>query len=162
MEAGEDDPGHPLYWEKFLREAAAAFEPAPEAALSFEVLRALYASITSHYGHACAMTGERFEPSGNLLRDDVEIVAIRPLAAGGALHVHNFLCLSPAAADAFRRGHLAVGPGLELLADLSRIDPELLERLSPIGRLAVPESPVARPDPEALAFHRSHIFLSGA
>ncbi|ODT77441.1 MAG: hypothetical protein ABS76_27025 [Pelagibacterium sp. SCN 64-44] len=162
MAADEDDPGDPLYWEKFLAEVSAAFEPAPETPPSLEVFRALYASVIKYYGHACAMTGEQFAPSGSLLRDDVEIVPIRQRADGGSLHVSNFLCLSPAAANAFQRGHVAVGPGLELLVDLSRVDPELLEKLNPQGRLLVPENPLARPDPLALGFHRQHVFLSGA
>ncbi|WP_323013565.1 hypothetical protein [Devosia sp.] len=162
MGANENDPGDLLYWKKFLAEAGTAFEPTPEPSPSFEMLRELYASIISQYGHACAMTGERFAPAEGLLHDTLEIVAIRPLVAGGALHVSNFLCLSPAAANAFHRGHLAVGPGLELLADLSRIDPELLERLNPQGRLRVPDNPLTHPDPQALAFHRHHIFLAGA
>lgn len=162
MGADEDDPGHPRYWEKFLAEASATFEHAPEPPPSPEVLQALYAGIISHYSYACAMTGKKFAPSERLLRDDIEIVAIRPLADGGALHVRNFLCLSPAAAHAFRLGHVSIGPGLELLADLSRIDPELLESLSPLGRLAVPENPLVQPDPGALAFHRRRVFLSAA
>lgn len=160
MAAEEDDPGHPLYWQKFLAEAGAAFEPAPETSISMEALRALYASIISHYRHACAMTGERFAPPEGLLHEALEVIAIRPPAAGGLRHASNFLCLSPAAANAFRRGHVAVGPELELLVDLSRIDPELLEHLNPRGRLIVPENPLARPDPQALAFHREHV--SGA
>ena len=82
-----------------------------------------------------------------------------PLAAGGALHVRNFLCLTSVAANAFRRGHLAVGPAFQIIVDLSHIDPELLEALNPIGRLRLPEMPIGRPDPDALAFHRAKIFL---
>lgn len=162
MGQDEDDPGDPQYWEKFLAEAGAAFEPAPETAPSLEVIRALYASIIRYYGYSCAMTGEQFAASEMVPRDDIEVVPIWPRAEGGPLHASNFLCLSPAAANAFQRGHIAVGPGLELLVDLSRIDRDLLERLNPQGHLLAPDVPVSQPDPQALGFHRKHIFLSGA
>lgn len=157
---GEDDPSDPLYWQKFLAEAGANFEIEPSAPPSIDTLRQLYSSALSNYGYTCAMTGVCFDPPTDFLHEDLEIAAIRPLANGGALHVSNFLCLEFTAASAFRRGHIAIGKGFELIPDLSRIDPELLERLNPIGRLRLPEADIARPDPSALAFHRTSIFLA--
>ena len=154
----EDDPGHPLYWRKFLEEAGARYEAEPNAPPSIDTLRQLYSGVLANYSYACAMTSERFDPPGDFLHEDLQIAAIKPLFAGGALHVSNFLCLEAAAAQAFRRGHVTIGPEYELIVDLSRIDPELLERLNPLGRLNLPGAEVGRPDKAALEFHRSRIF----
>ena len=161
VEPPDDDPGNPLYWQKFLSEANTPFDADPEPP-SLETLRSLYSSVLVNYGHACAMTGVRFPPPAEFLHDSLEIAAIQPLAAGGVLHVSNFLCLERRAADAFRAGHIAVCPRHELIVDLSRIDPELLERLNPLGKLRLPQSEVAQPMQSALDFHREHVFLGRA
>lgn len=155
----DDDPGSPTYWQKLFAEASTPFEAEPELKPTLETLRSLYASVLAGYGYTCAMTGRRYAPPQELLHEDLQLVPIRPLSSGGALHVSNFLCLETDAANAFRAGHLAIGPALQLLADLSVVDPELLERLNPIGRLSLPHADVAQPDPLALAYHREHIFL---
>jgi predicted restriction endonuclease len=152
-----DDPGKPEYWLHGMDEAAAPFvhDPAP----SLQTLTDFYGAVVRAYGYRCAMTGLAGEPALGVMRDGLEVVAIRPLAHGGALHVSNFLCLSDAARTAFERGHIAIGPKLELLVDLSRIDSELLERLHRPGRLRPPEGAQAQPDQRALAYHRSKMFL---
>jgi predicted restriction endonuclease len=157
--SSDDDPGDPLYWQKLFAEASTPFEEEQEQKPSIETLRGLYASVLSAYEHTCAMTGEQYSPPPDLLHETLHIAAIRPLPRGGLLHVSNFLCLERSVADAFREGHISVGSQLELIVDLSRIDPELLERINPLGRLRLPTSEVARPDRAALAFHREHIFL---
>lgn len=154
-----DDPGKPDYWLGGLAEATAPFSYSDDASASHERLALLYAAVLSAYDHSCAMTGLAGKPALGVMLEGLEVVAIRPLADGGALHVSNFLCLCDAARTAFERGHIAIGPELELLADLSRIDPELLERLNPLGRLRPPEGAQAQPDPAALAQHRHVIFL---
>ena len=156
----DDDPGSPLYWQKLFAEASTPFETEPEQGPSIDTLRGLYASVLSSYDHTCAMTGVRFAPPEELLHDELQIAAIRPLPQGGQLHVSNFLCLERHAANAFRDGHLSIGPRLELIVDLSRIDPELLERLEPLGRLRLPSSDVAQPDLAAISYHRERVFLS--
>ena len=59
---------------------------------------------------------------------------------------------------AWTHGHLTVGHELGLLADLARIEPELLEAIRPEFQLLVPEDPQLWPDPEHIAFHREHVF----
>lgn len=159
--ASEDaeNPGNPSYWQKFLSEAASRYEVEPVVPPSIETLRQLYASVLADYGYACAMTGAQFGPPQDFLHEDLQLAAIRPLPSGGALHVSNFLCLQTTAAEAFRQGHIGVGPSYQLIADLSRIDPELLEQINPSGRLRLPVSEIARPDAAALAFHRDTVFL---
>ena len=154
-----DDPSHPLYWQKFLSEAESPYQAEPAEPPSIDVLRQLYTSELAKYGYACANTGAQFAAPPDFMHDQLQLAAIRPLASGGALHVSNFLCLETAAADAFRQGHVSVGKSLGLIVDLSRIDPELLERINPLGRLRLPESEIARPDAAALAYHRHNVFL---
>lgn len=154
-----DDPGKPDYWLGGMAEAAAPFTHVDTTAIQHERLALFYAAVLRAYDSCCAMTGERGKPALGVMLDGLEVVAIRPLADGGALHVSNFLCLSDAARTAFEAGHIAVGPELELLVDLSRIDPELLERLNPLGRLRRPEGAQAQPDPAALAHHRATLFV---
>lgn len=159
-EPPHDDPGHPLYWQKLFAEDSARYDPEPPQRASLETLRSLYSSVLANYDFACAMTGERFAPPDEFLHDSLAIAAIRPLTAGGPLHVSNFLCLEHHVAQAFREGHISVGPGLELIVDLSQLDPELLERLNPLGKLTLPQAAVAQPDRDAIAFHREHVFLA--
>ena len=156
----EDDPSDPAYWNKFLGEGHTPFEPEPDHTPDIDTLRSLYAAVLSNYNYTCAITGRAYPPPAELLHDKLEVTPIQPLHLGGALHVSNFLCLEPEASQAFRAGHLAVGPQRQILADLSLVDPELLERTNPIGRLHLPELDVARPDPQALAFHRRHFFAA--
>jgi len=158
----EDDPRDPAYWNKFLAEGPTPFEPAPEHKPTIETLRSLYAAVLVNYQYRCAMTGRQFTPPEALLHEDLKITPIRPLPLGGPLHVSNFLCLAPEADTAFRAGHITIGPQCELVVDLSRIDPELVEVLNPIGRLRLPEAEIGQPDPAALRFHRERIFLNNS
>lgn len=154
-----DDPGKPEFWLDGLDEAATGFVYDGAPAPSTDTLTDLYAAVLRAYDNRCAMTGVRGKPALGVMLDGLEVVAIRPLADAGALHVSNFVCLSEAAQTAFEAGHIAIGPGLELLVDLSRIDPELLERLNPLGRLRRPEGHQAQPDQAALAWHRGTVFV---
>ncbi|MET3923966.1 hypothetical protein [Devosia sp. 2618] len=155
----DDDPGHPRYWQNLFGEASTPFEAEPDQPVALDTLRALYSAVLSNYDFTCAMTGARFAPPSEFLHDELAIAAIRPLTAGGMLHVSNFLCLERHAAEAFRDGYISVGPGLELIVDLSQLDPELLERLNPLGKLTLPQVEIAHPDRTAIAFHREHVFL---
>jgi predicted restriction endonuclease len=156
----EYSPGDPQYWQKLFAEESVPFEPELTSSNTVDTLRGLYSSVLADYEYTCAMTGVNFGVPQEFLHDALAIAPIRPLDSGGKLHVSNFLCLENRAAHAFRAGHISVGPRLQLLVDLSRIDPELLESLNPIGRLNTPRVDVAMPDAEALAYHRAHVFLS--
>ena len=154
---GADDPGKPAFWLHGLEEAPTPFqglEPPP-----LETYAALYRVVLANYDYCCALTGLKAhsdEPDASL-----RVCAIRPRGAGGNLHVSNFLCLSPAADQAFMAGHLTIGPHYQIIVDLRHVDPELLAALNADGRLAIPMDPDAAPDPLALAFHRSRVFLAG-
>jgi hypothetical protein len=108
------------------------------------------------WNYRCAVTGTRFAPTDAPSR--LEVIAIRPRAAGGPLHVQNCLPLVAMAASAWRQGWIAAGPGLDILAVQNRLDPDLLERMRPEGTLLVPDRPELAPDPEHVTYHREHVF----
>ena len=158
MTGGRDrEAGQPDYWSKILAEAATAFEPAPVSAPSLETIRQLYVSVLQQNNHTCCMTGQQFARSA--LGDGLVVAPIRPLGLGGALHASNLLCLSRAADQAFRRGDLTIGPNLQLIADLSRLDSQLLDKLNPNGLLRIAANGPS-PDVDAIRFHRQEVFLS--
>lgn len=134
-------------------EAAFAYDAPPPQEL--ETFAALGTSLLHHYGHGCALTGQ--SPAAHSF-DDLRIVPIRPLAEDGPVHVSNCLPLAPAAADAFSAGHLTVAGDLRVIVDVARIDQDLLLRLNPLGRLAVPRDEALRPDRRHLAWHRRRFF----
>ena len=157
-DGGIDDPGKPAYWLRGLEEAAVpfgGFEAEP-----LETYAGLFQSVLSHYRYQCALTG--LEAGAGSAHSPLEVTPLRPHDAGGSLQVSNFLCLSAEAHRAFEAGHLTIGPGYEIIVDLSRLDPELLTKLNADGRLALPQDPEVAPDPEGLAFHRSQVFLRAA
>lgn len=108
------------------------------------------ALVFEAYGHGCAFTGRDLraeaaaDPRGYLL-----VLGTDPLTTDPTL-------LIPASLDAihaYERGHLALGPRYNFLVDLEAIDPELLESLNPIGRLAAPSDPSFYPSQSAMTAH---------
>lgn len=116
--------------------------------------------VLERWNYRCAVTGERF-PGATGTHDELEVVAIRPLALGGPLHVRNCLPMVTAAADAWRRGYLGVTHKLELIVVERHVDVDLLERMRPSRTLLVPDGADLGPDPEHLAYHRQHVFGTG-
>lgn len=121
---------------------------------SLEIYKTVHDQAMARYGFRCALTGQAFAPGDPALH----VVALQPLALGGPLHVGNFLPMCEAAAFEFEHGHIAIDAHLGLMAHLDRVDPELLEKLNPLGRLIDPAKPDQRPDAQALAFHRKATF----
>ena len=87
-----------------------------------------------------------------------DIVAIRPREFGGALHTRNYMPMVPIAARAWEHGVISIGANGDVIADLSALDPDLLESMDSGGRLLLPDDPSRHPDPANLAYHRQHIF----
>jgi hypothetical protein len=103
------------------------------------------------YDYRCAFTGQSLaaaaaaDPLGVLLRLGSADERLRP---GLAI---------PACADAigaYERGHLSLFSNGGFILAPEYADPELLERLRPIGRLAEPTDPAFQPNQGALARHR--------
>ena len=106
-------------------------------------------AIFAAYGNRCAFTGAdlkadaKADPFGCVLRLGGE-----PIGLGNIIPA----CLD--AIYAYERGRLAIGSRFEFLVALDRIDPELLERLNPIGRLSLPADPAFYPNAALLKAHR--------
>ncbi len=116
--------------------------------------------VLQRWDYRCAVTGERF-PAAAGVHDELEVVAIRPLALGGPLHVRNCLPMVSAAANAWLRGDIGVTHGLEIIVVERHVDVALLERMRPSRMLLVPGDAELGPDPEHLAYHRQHVFGAG-
>jgi len=131
-----------------------------ELPAGFEVLAgleattgAVLATLRRETGGRCVLTGARLAP-------DALPVAIR-WAGTERLHLNNLLLLSPAAETAFREGHLTIRDDFSIIVDVRRIDPELLGRFNPDGRLRVPDNPLLQPSAANLAWHRRWVFGLG-
>ncbi|WDR01239.1 hypothetical protein PSQ19_10260 [Devosia algicola] len=138
-------------------EAAAWFDPAPE----MEAHLAIYQQVLVAYGFHCALTGQKFDSISDGVHTALQVVAIRPRALGGPLHVSNYLCLADMAARAFARGHWLVDDDYGVVADRRVMVPELARALRVEGRLLLPEDRLYHPDRTQLAWHRTRI-LNGA
>jgi predicted restriction endonuclease len=119
----------------------------------------LYRAVLAAYGLVCAVTGLQFAEERGI-HSALQVVAIRPLHLGGELSVRNFIPMVPMAADAWQRGAISAGPGLEIIAVLDRLSPDLLEAMVPSGRLLAPADPALSPAPDNLEFHRARILAS--
>lgn len=135
-------------------EAAGVFGQAP----TLDTHAAIHQQVLQAYDFRCALTGQKYEATHKGVHPDLRVVAIRPRAAGGPLHVSNFLCLSLDAERAFLLGHVVIGDDFAMVPDLSVMDPELAARLNPDG-LLLPRDPLYYPDGAQLAFHR-HAMLA--
>ena len=108
------------------------------------------AAIFGAYGYACAFTGKDLhaeaaaDPRGYLLNIGTDPLTVDPTL---------LIPASLAAIHAYERGHLALGPRYNFLADMETIDPELLEALNPIGRLTAPSDPSFYPSHAAMTAH---------
>ena len=79
--------------------------------------------------------------------------SIRPLTEGGGATIENFLFLDPAPGELFAHFAWTVGPADQIIVDAAAMQPDVIETISPTGRLVLPESLKDRPDPDALAWH---------
>lgn len=137
-------------------EATAVFANDREAAL--EAYLKVHDRALERWGYRCVLTGAQFGPAAIRPHPGLRVVAIRPRELGGPLHVRNYLPMVPEAEQAWTHGHITLGPSFGFQVSERLIDPELRERLLPLGRLALPEEPSLWPDLELIAYHRANIF----
>lgn len=154
---------------QILREASAA-EISPQALAEAQAVFAhdrkagldaylgVHDRVLQRWKHRCVFTGAQFEPSETRPHPQLKVVAIRPRELGGQLHVRNYLPMVADAERAWVHGHLALGSGFGFLVAERLIDPELQERLLPLGQLDLPAEPSLWPDGESVAYHRANIF----
>ena len=113
--------------------------------------------VLAAYDYTCAATRARFNAE-TAVSSNIVVVAIHPIETGGRLVHSNLLPLVPDAAQALRDGDFTIGVDLEIIVDLSRIDPQLLRTLHHSGKLLLPGDRQSVPDPESLHYHRHAIF----
>jgi hypothetical protein len=140
-----------------VREAERA--GAAEAGTSFASVptEATYVAIRDQvlrsFRHQCAFTGAADVPGARL-----SIVAIRPRADGGPLHVANYLPMVPGLERPWRSGHFSVGADYRILGDLYRLAPELQDSMVALFRMLLPDHAADYPNPDLLAWHRANVF----
>ena len=111
--------------------------------------------VLDAYGRACAVTREHSLPA-------LDAEHIKPFAIGGAHRPSNGLALRADLHRLFDRGYVTVdaegrfqvGQRLSDEFHNGRLYDELAGR-----RLAIPAESAEQPDPEALAWHREHVFV---
>ncbi len=116
-------------------------------------LVALQISVRSDYSNRCAMTGLEHAPEHPVLA-----FPIQPTASGGLQQPDNCIALVESAGNALNRFQITIGEDMQIVADLSRIDPELMEAVNADGRLRLPKARAARPGTDALSWHRQQFF----
>ena len=132
---------------KGFGEAQAGFDTASEIDLIFAA-----------YGYRCAFTGASLK---GLNEADAGASLVRLYSTQSPQFVHRDLVIPGVAeiANAFRNGHIAIGPHYNFLLDWSRIDRDLASRLNDDGHLRLPPEEFF-PNRDALREHRD-MFSSG-
>ena len=136
-----------------FQEASAPFTPDK---LTLEQKLKLNRDVLAAYDYTCAATGAQFNAE-TAVSANLVVIPIQPVETGGRLIPANMLPLTPAVAEAFRDGDFSIGVDLEIIVDLSRIEPEMLRQLQRSG-LRQPGSREFRPDVQSLHYHRTMIF----
>lgn len=138
-----------------LQEAAARFAGTGDGGARH---LAIYREVLADYRYRCPFTGHQ-SANATPPHPMLHVEAIWPLESGGALRRENFLPMTADTQLAWRAGHLTLSADLAFIVDHARIDPRLMARLLPGGRLERPPDGRPLPDAESLAFHRTQIFL---
>lgn len=139
-----------------LAEAHAVFAHDRQAGL--DAYLKLHDRVLQRWKYRCVFTGTQFERADTRPHPQLKVVAIRPRELGGQLHVRNYLPMVAEVEHAWTHGHLTLGPSYGFQVSERLIDPELHERLLPLGRLQLPGEPSLWPDSESVAYHRANIF----
>jgi putative restriction endonuclease len=143
-----------------LADEALAFErPVVERVLSRPVRdEAFRQAVQDAYGQTCAMTGLRLINGGG--RAEVQAAHIRPVNDRGPDSVRNGVALSATVHWMFDRGLVSIGPPPDYrILVANRGLPDNVTRLfNPDGRLRLPGSPLLRPAPAFLDYHRRVVF----
>lgn len=113
--------------------------------------------VLDAYDCRCAITGLKLINGGG--RAEVEAAHIKPVEANGPDIVTNGLALSGTAHWMFDRGLISLTDDLEVLVSRQLNDAASVWGLvNPTRRAIVPVSPVQRPHPGYLAWHREACF----
>ena len=133
------------FWELPQR----GFMPAIEALPGFN------RSVLEAYGLRCAISGERFLAEPAQPHPHLEVVAIRPLALGGAVSIGNCLALEQQIARHFRRGIIQIDEDFRVVvAEPAALEPAIRPHVIAGRVLFLPALPEHWPGLASLAFHR--------
>ncbi len=94
----------------------------------------------------------------DVVAEQGEAFFIRPPALGGRWHTSNFLFLDQQPGILFASFAWTVGPRLELIIDTYAAGAAMSRNANQLGMLAVTDAFAARPDRDALAWHREQFF----
>jgi len=116
------------------------------------------AQVRSAYHATCALTGLRIINGGG--RPEVDAAHIKPVGDGhnGPDSIRNGLALSKTMHWMFDRGLIAITDDYRIIAAERLIPDPALRILNANGRVLLPDSPVERPHPAFLRYHREHIY----
>lgn len=130
-------------------EAIGSFASKPTA----KTYQAIREQVLRVWRYQCAFTG-----TSDKAGSELSIVAIKPRDLGGPLHVRNYLPIAVGLESAWRSGQFSVGEDHRILSDLYRLAPEIQDSMVALFKMLLPEDPRDYPDPELLAWHRTHVF----
>jgi putative restriction endonuclease len=143
-----------------LAEEALPFErPLVERVLSRPVRdEAFRHAVQDAYGKTCAMTGLMLINGGG--RAEVQAAHIRPVHDRGPDSVRNGVALSATVHWMFDRGLVSIGPppDYRILVANRGLPDNVVRLLNPDLRLRLPRSPLLRPAPAFLDYHRREVF----
>lgn len=116
----------------------------------------VYKQVLRAWDFRCALSGQRFGSVPGL-HPELEVVAIKPLVAGGPMHVRNFIPVAASLAQEWMNGTIAVGSNGELLVVFNRLRKELVGLIAQSAGLGSPIDARYAPDPELLTWHKAHV-----
>jgi len=112
-------------------------------------------AVRTAYENRCALTGLQLINGGG--RPEVQAAHIQPVAENGPDAVRNGLALSGTFHWLFDRGLLSMSDDYRILV-AEKVPEQARRMLNPDGRAIVPKSPLHRPNPHYLRFHRETVF----
>lgn len=113
-------------------------------------------AVQDAYAQTCAFTGLRIINGGG--RVEAQAAHIRPVADRGPDSVRNGITLCGTIHWMFDRGLMSIAPGGSILRRSGGVPEQIGRLLNPDGRVKLLDSPLHRPAPVFLDYHRNVIF----
>jgi putative restriction endonuclease len=112
-------------------------------------------AVRTAYENRCAVTGLQLINGGG--RPEVQAAHIQPVAKDGPDAVRNGIALSGTFHWLFDRGLISIADDYRILI-ADKVPEQARRMMNPSGMANVPNSPLYRPNPFYLKFHRETIF----
>lgn len=112
--------------------------------------------IKTAYGNTCAVTGLKIINGGG--HSEVQAAHIRPVADSGPDSMRNGIALSGTFHWMFDRGLISIDDDYSILMARNRLPDRIVQIMNPDQKLKLPESPILRPHPQYLQYHRDEVF----